>query len=374
MAGVAGGELAAEVCKAGGLGFVGAGHLGLDNLESEVEKGRTALGLDAGAELPFGVGLILWRLEQPHLDPSSAASTSDGFLSYIVRSKARAVWFAFSPDLESWVRRFREIERDIAAKKGQRRRVAVFIMVQTEEMALKAKDWAGVDVIIAQGKASTLAHFLSTSFLAGTDAGGHGPSLDAGKPLFTLLSRLAPHFPSASPPFLLAAGGLSSPALVSHALTIGAAACVSGTSLQVAKESLLPQKQKDLVVRTEGGQATERGLTWDRARGTVGWPDWVNGRAIKNLTSEEVLETPEAQSARYKQAVDEGDVDRVVTWAGMSAALPLFPGLDSTHPNNEHPRDSRSLTLSALVAGTGVGFVNAIRPAREIVADLASEL
>ncbi|GAA5970911.1 hypothetical protein JCM21900_000568 [Sporobolomyces salmonicolor] len=323
MAGVAGGELAAEVCKAGGLGFVGAGHLGLDNLDSEVEKGRKVLGLDAGAELPFGVGLILWRLEQPHLDPPSAASTSDGFLSYIVKSKARAVWFAFSPDLESWVKRFREIECDIAAKKGRSRRVAVFIMVQTEEMALKAKDWAGVDVIIAQG----------------TDAGGHGPSLDAGKPLFTLLSRLAPHFLSASPPFLLAAGGLSSPALVSHALSIGAAACVSGTSLQVAKESLLPQKQKDLVVRTEGGQATERGLTWDRARRTVGWPDWVNGRAIKNLTSEEVLETPEAQSARYKQAVEEGDVDRVVTWAG-----------------------------------TGVGFVNAIRPAREIVADLASEL
>ncbi|GAA5897712.1 hypothetical protein JCM5296_000860 [Sporobolomyces johnsonii] len=323
MAAIAGGELAAEVSKAGGLGFVGAGHLGLDNLRSEVEKGRKALSLGEGAELPFGVGLILWRLEQPHLDPSSAASTSDGFLSYIVKSKARAVWFAFSPDLESWVRRFREIERDIAAKNGQQRRVAVFIMAQTEEMALKAKDWEGVDVVIAQG----------------TDAGGHGPSLDAGKPLFTLLPRLVPHFPSASSPFLLAAGGLSSPSLVSHALSLGGAACVVGTSLQVAEESLLPQKQKDLVVRTASGQATERGLAWDRARGTMGWPEWVNGRAIKNLTSEEVLETPEAHSARYKQAVEEGDVDRVVTWAG-----------------------------------TGVGFVHAIFPAREIVAHLASEL
>lgn len=94
-----------------------------------------------------------------------------------------------------------------------------------------------------------------------------------------------------------------------------------GTALCVASESLLPQKQKELLVRTNTADATDRGLAWDLARGTNGWPAGVDGRAVRNLTSEAGKEPgdEEAKRERYARAVKEGDVERLVTWAG---ALP----------------------------------------------------
>ncbi|BGP35836.1 hypothetical protein JCM10296v2_007688 [Rhodotorula toruloides] len=327
MAAVAGGVLAAEVHQAGGVGFIGGGHTPLENLKQEVQKARETLSLPPDADLPVGIGLILWRLEAPHLSPSLAASEPDTWLRYILHeARASAVWLSFTNgSLGEWVERVRRVEKE---GKGRRERVRVVAMVQTEEAARELLSVEGVDAIVAQG----------------TESGGHGPTASVGSPLSALLTTLSPLFSPSSPPFLLAAGGLASPLSVSSALAISpVAGVVPGTALSVASSSLLPVVQKELLVRTSGGDQTTRGLRWDEARGTDGWPGWCDGRGVRNLTSdgpeEEKGLTREEKVERYARAVREGDVERVVTWAG-----------------------------------TGVGDVKRVAAARELVQDLMSSV
>ncbi|TNY17027.1 2-nitropropane dioxygenase [Rhodotorula diobovata] len=325
MAGVAGGHLAAEVHKAGGVGFIGGGHKPLESLEAEVAKARTSLGLSSDDDLPLGIGLILWRLEPPHLSGSAAQTEPDRWLRYVIHTaRAASLWLAFSGsgDLQGWVERARRVE-----KEGERReRLKVVVMVQRAEVAKEALGWDGVDAIVLQG----------------TESGGHGPSHSHGAPLSSLAATLSTHVPNpTSPPFVLGAGGLSSPTSISAALAPGIlAGVVPGTALCVAHEATLPHAQKELLVRASGAESV-RGMSWDEARGTLGWPEGVDGRAIRNRTSEEergVAGTEEGRE-RYKRAVAEGDVERVVTWAG-----------------------------------TGVGDVKRIAPAQEIVRELMSEV
>ena len=54
----------------------------------------------------FGIGVLFWRLESPHGDPSKA----DEFLDYIVELQPKAVWLSFGANLRHWVDTF--LERD----------------------------------------------------------------------------------------------------------------------------------------------------------------------------------------------------------------------------------------------------------------------
>ncbi|GAA5837680.1 hypothetical protein JCM11251_002294 [Rhodosporidiobolus azoricus] len=333
MAGVAGGTLAAEVYEAGGVGFIGGGHRPLDNLKEEVGKARDVLGLSDTDELPLGVGLILWRLESPCLNGPAAEIKAQGdlWLRYLLFvARVRYLWLSFSnrgtEGLEEWVQRVRETEqlgprKELEKERERKERVRVMVMVQSEQAGKRARDW-DVDAVVAQG----------------TESGGHGPTSEAGSPLLPLLKSLAPLYPADSSPFLLAAGGLSSPSAISTALSSGASAAVVGTSFEVAEESLLPQPQKEFLVASTGG-STSRGIRWDIARdGANTWPEGVDGRALTNITSEEEEVDAAVAAERYKQAVQEKDVTRLVTWAG-----------------------------------TGVGDVTSIRPAKDILRSLFPE-
>ncbi|GAA5839972.1 hypothetical protein JCM9279_005225 [Rhodotorula babjevae] len=323
MAGVAGGELAAAVHQAGGLGFIGGGHTPLDSLKAEVDKARARIGLGADDDLPYslGVGLILWRLETPFLSPDAAATEPDRWLRYVLHTaRASSVWLAFpnGGDWEGWIARARRIE----AERERRDKVRLVVMVQRVDTAKEALEWDGVDAVVLQG----------------TESGGHGPAHEFGAPLSSLASSLASHIPNpASPPFVLGAGGLSSSSSIASALAPGIlAGVVPGTALCVADEALLPHAQKEVLVRSSTSESV-RGMSWDEARGTLGWPEGVDGRGIRNKTSDEAREVAGSEEGRerYSKAVKEGDVERVVTWAG-----------------------------------TGVGDVKRIAPAEEIVREL----
>ncbi|GAA5822048.1 hypothetical protein JCM10212_003719 [Sporobolomyces blumeae] len=320
MAANAGGELAAAVCRAGGLGLIGAGHVGVDQLKAEVAKGRQALGMSDDDPVPWGVGLYLWKMEAPHLSEPDAESTSSAFLSYVVSISPHSVWLAFSPDLEAWVRRYRAVE---ASQGPGKRKAFVFVMASRTQDTVAARTWPGVDVVVAQG----------------TEAGGHGPGHDLGLPLDELLDDVSSEYPATGPrPYLVAAGGLSSASSVSRTLKRfpHVAGVVSGTAFTVATESLWPRAQKELVVRTpEGG--TARGLEWDEVRNALGWPRGVDGRAIKNSTN------------------------------GTDGTVRIDEGIEGTEGGPD-------LDVVGTWAGTGVGDVRAIRPAAEILADLVSEL
>jgi nitronate monooxygenase len=102
-------------------------------------------------------------------------------------------------------------------------------------------------------------------------------------------------------------------------------------------------------VRARGGD-TGRSVAFDEARGTTGWPARVDGRGVFNTTVREFVEardaSPEAvrrRMERYRQADLEGDVDRIVTWAGT--------GVGSMHdilPAEEVVKQITQETLEAL--------------------------
>ncbi|BGP28056.1 hypothetical protein JCM10295v2_007043 [Rhodotorula toruloides] len=151
MAAVAGGVLAAEVHQAGGVGFIGGGHTPLENLKLEVQKARETLSLAPDADLPVGIGLILWRLEQPHLPPTLAQSEPDRWLRYVIyEARASAVWLSFTTgSLGEWVKRVRRVEQEGGGERKER--VRVVAMVQTEQAARELLEGGGVDAIVAQG-------------------------------------------------------------------------------------------------------------------------------------------------------------------------------------------------------------------------------
>ncbi|GAA5902244.1 nitronate monooxygenase [Sporobolomyces salmoneus] len=317
MANCCGGVLAAEVSKAGGLGLVGHANT-LENLKIEVEKGRKHLGLKDDDPLPFGVGLVLWKLETPEVTQAEAGSLSSSFLSYVVSLSAHSVWLAFSPRLEEWVKRYRQTE----AKEGKRKEAFVLVMTSRTEDTLAARDWEGVDAVVAQG----------------TDAGGHGPGHKMGLPLADLLEKVLPRYPPTTRPFLLAAGGLSSSDSISNVLSKypSVAGVVAGTAFTVADESLWARPQKELVVQTKSAEETDRGLEWDEIRNQLGWEKGIDGRAIRNKTR-----------GREQSLYADGKLEKG-----------LGPNLDEV----------------GVWAGTGVGDVKSIKPAAEILRDLVSNL
>lgn len=198
MAGVAGGHLAAEVHKAGGVGFIGGvsdcsclctrhecsadarracaptgpyaareprgrGRKGADFARSEQRRRpavrppvwnllllRAVLMRPTVRTCSLGIGLILWRLEPPHLSGSAAQTEPDRWLRYVIHTaRAASLWLAFSGsgDLQGWVERARRVE-----KEGERReRLKVVVMVQRAEAAKEALGWDGVDAIVLQG-------------------------------------------------------------------------------------------------------------------------------------------------------------------------------------------------------------------------------
>lgn len=95
-----------------------------------------------------------------------------------------------------------------------------------------------------------------------------------------------------------------------------------------------------MLVEAKEGQ-TCRTMAFDEARGTIGWPEGVDGRGITNDTVKDFKEGKGDSSSRrerYKEAEAAGDTKRIVTWAG-----------------------------------SGVGNVDRIQPAAEIVQEIEAE-
>jgi nitronate monooxygenase len=167
---------------------------------------------------------------------------------------------------------------------------------------------AGVDIIVAQG----------------ADAGGHGSKIGAG------LTALVPEIRDALPPSvpLFAAGGVMDGRGLASVLALGADGAVLGTRLLVAKEAAVqPALQRMIVEATDGGQSTLRTRLFDEMRGTTGWPQRYDGRALRNDSVREWESGAQGEAqietlrAAYKRAAAEGDYDRLVVWAGAGVGL-----------------------------------------------------
>lgn len=242
-----------------------------------------------------------------------AVKDEEAFLNVLSKYKEHdvvaALWL-FGGDESRWIKLARQ----------KLPHLKIMVQVWTVQDAKIMAD-EGADIIVAQG----------------SDAGGHGGASAAS--IISLLPEILEIIPASIP--VIAAGGLSNGKSILAATCLGASGVVLGTRFMLTKESKLPIKAKTLATKTtDGGRTTTQTGVYDQMRGTTDWPAVYSGRAIANKTLEEHLSGRDIKELKgdYTQAVQDGDYSRVVCWAG-----------------------------------TGVGLMNEILPAAEVVATLVKE-
>ncbi|PPQ65882.1 hypothetical protein CVT24_011213 [Panaeolus cyanescens] len=259
------------------------------------------------------------------LDESGTLPIGVGFLAWLLEkapvadaeklidaaldARIKAVWLAFGADLGKWIDYIRRHDRY---------GVKIFVQLSTPEQLQLALDVWHVDAIIVQGN----------------EAGGHG--IGSSLPLLSLFPLLKALVPESKSVPVLAAGGLSTGAQIASLLALGASGAVVGTRFLVSHESLYTDTQKSALIAADSSMST-RSMAFDYARNTLGWPPGVDGRGLRNDTVKDFEDGVDIETLREKTSVAQkaGDASRMVIWAG-----------------------------------TGVGLVNQVLPAQDIVAEL----
>jgi len=270
MGGVAGGALAAAVSNAGALGLVGGGYGDREWLAKELAE------VSEKAKRLWGAGLITW-------------STNRQTVDFVLDYKPAVVMLSFGDP-----RPYAEVINKRGAK--------LICQVQTLEMA-KLAQAAGADFIVAQG----------------TEAGGHG----AQRSLFSLLPAVVD---AVQPTPVLAAGGIADGRGLAAALMLGACGVLMGTRFYASNEALGQPRIKDRIVRATA-EDTVRTRLFDTIRG-YDWPEPFTGRALKNRFFEkwhgredDLIANLDTERERYNCAVQEGDPDTRVIYAGEGVDL-----------------------------------------------------
>ncbi|CAL1714883.1 unnamed protein product [Somion occarium] len=286
MANASGAILPAEVTLGGGFGFIAAGYSSAKALRHEISMARSILRVEASSTLPIGVGYLAWKLEEP-------GNPAPDMLNAALENGVQAIWLAFGREIGKWVKYIRQYDGTSG------RKTIVFIQVNCLEEAQAAyKDW-GADVLVAQG----------------IESGGHGGSY--APPLLDLITSITKNIPKDGPP-ILAAGGLSNGSQVAAFLTLGAAGAVLGTRFLLTPESQYSETQKAALLPASAS-STVRTLAFDYARGTLGWPEGINGRGLRNQIVKLFEKGVDIEILREKleEGTRHGDPDYMITWAGQ---------------------------------------------------------
>ncbi len=231
MALVAGGQLAAAVSRAGGLGVIGGGYAGALGGEPDLQRELAQV-----RGLKFGIGFITWALARnPRALGDALAHSPD------------CVFLSFGDP-----RPFAERIRGSGA-----RLVCQVQCLRHVEEALEA----GADAIVAQG----------------TEAGGHG----ARRSTLPLVPEVADHLSKHSrETLLLAAGGIADGRGLAAALMLGADGVVVGSRFWSSREALTPSSATDRAAIATGDD-TVRTRAIDALRGTP-WPAEFSFRVVEN--------------------------------------------------------------------------------------------
>jgi len=265
MAGVSGGELARAVSLGGGLGMIGIS--GRHSAEFVTDQ----CALPAASEIPFGVGLMIWTLdERPDL------------LEATIAAQPSLVSMSFG-DPAPYVGPLHDAG------------IAVASQVNTLADAHRALE-AGVDVLVAQG----------------TEAGGHTGQR-------TLLPLLQEVLALTDRP-VVAAGGIATGAAMAGALVAGAAGVWVGTAFLSCTEGLNSAAARERV-REATGDETVLTRAFDVAEG-IAWPERWPGRALVNDFSR-------AWHGREDELVEDDDARQLVVEGrrtGNPATAPLYAG------------------------------------------------
>jgi nitronate monooxygenase len=271
MAGVSGGSLAAAVSQAGGFGMIGVGSA--TPLTWLVEQA----GVAAESQQPFGIGLMAWALPR-----------ATEVLDATIAARPALVSLSFG-DCGPFVGPVKDAGLLVAIPAGNR------------DEARIAED-LGADVIVARGG----------------EGGGHGRNDVATLPLLQLVLG------AVSTP-VIAAGGIADARGLAAVLAAGAVGGWAGTAFLTCREALTTDGRRSrLLAATETD--TAYGRVFDIAA-RLDWPPQYGGRALRNdffdrwAGHEEALAADDEVAARYREALDAGDLDTAPVYAGQGVAL-----------------------------------------------------
>lgn len=264
MGDTAGGELAAAVTRAGGLGFIGGGYGDRDWLERELDRAR-------GSRV--GVGFVVFSLD-----------SDDGALRDALDAAPVAVQLSFGDP-----RPFADAVHAAGA--------LLLCGVATDDEVTAALD-AGADVLVAQG----------------SDAGGHGrrgPSTMATVPRVRELAGGVP---------IVAAGGIGDGRALVAALALGADGVSMGTRFLATDEAITVASERAAVLAARASD-TVRTDVFDVLRGPP-WPEGHDGRVVRNgLVDAWESGSGEAWTAERYRAAAAADVGLRPVWAGESVGV-----------------------------------------------------
>ena len=274
LAFVGGGELAAAVSRAGGLGLIGGGYGDSEWIDDQFAAAR-------GERV--GIGFITWSVAR---NPSVVAS--------VVKHEPAAVMLSFGDPM-------------IFAADLRAAGVVLICQCQTLDHVRAAID-ANANIVVAQG----------------TEAGGHGTT---SRSTFTLVPEVADLLAREAPDtMLVAAGGVADGRGLAAALTLGADGVLMGTRLCAAEESLVKPRHKRAIVESNG-DATVRTHVPDIVR-ELPWPAEFTARVQRNSFVErwrgresELAQQVAVEAPRYLQAFADGDPENTAVWFGEAAGL-----------------------------------------------------
>lgn len=264
MGDTAGGQLAAAVSDAGGLGLIGGGYADPNWLTVE---------LDAAGAARVGVGFITFALDQR---PDTLRVALD--------ARPAAIQLSFGDP--------RPYADSIHAEGA-----LLICQVQTpDEIAMALT--AGADVIIAQGQ----------------DSGGHGRPDRGTIGLIPSVIDTVGELP------VVAAGGIADGRGLAAALMLGAAGVSMGTRLFASTDSASSPLETEILVSARTAD-TLRTEAFDVVRGPS-WPPGYDGRVVRNRLTELWATDPSHSDAEklYLEAAEDDYTVRPV-WAGQGLDL-----------------------------------------------------
>ncbi|CAO2648974.1 Nn.00g099230.m01.CDS01 [Neocucurbitaria sp. VM-36] len=314
-------DMAVEISKAGGIGFIGAGT-DVSDLSSHLQSAQallqhtslptvTTTTSSPSPTLPIGIGFINWGADLSASIP------------LIAQYRPAAVWF-FAPSSPSSLAEWTQKSREACPE------TKVWVQVGSVAEALDAYRNVKPDVLVVQG----------------TDAGGHG--LAQGASIVSLVPEVSDAVGKMvggvtsdtggsggdgeeqghDTPILLAAGGIADARGAAAALLLGAAGIVLGTRFLASHEANISRGYQAEVLRAaDGGQTTVRTKVYDRLRGT-NWAETHNARGIVNRSYVDAMGGMDEEENKrlYGEEMERGDEgwgveSRMTTYAGSAVGL-----------------------------------------------------
>ncbi|CAI6300369.1 unnamed protein product [Periconia digitata] len=319
MAGFAGPSLATSVTLSGGLGMIG-GVSSAPDIKSHLQQAAHILQTHQPSPLkseqdplPIGIGLLLFALDLSSILPVLAAA------------KPAVAWLFAAPELPAYA-------EWAAAIRAVSPATRIWIQVGDVASALTVARSASPDALCIQG----------------ADAGGHGYARGAGIISFVPEASDALGAAGKGGIPLLAAGGIVDGRGVAAALSLGAAGVVMGTRFLGSSEvAVHPAYRAAVLAARDGGKATVRSVVFDELRGPSVWPEGYDGRSLAVRSYVDFVEGVGIEEVRrlFGEAVEGEDKGFGVGLEGRAA----------------------------IWAGTGVGLVNEVEGAGEILERIREE-